>query len=392
VPCLGAAAVLHAGRTPDAFASRLLSTRPFVFLGLISYSLYLWHVPIITFYELEVVKHTSYLAKAGLFGASVVVAYLSWKFVEQPVRKKTFISERRHVFALGGASAVLATLVALVIVQGGGLKERFRPDVQKLAAFDYAPAKAMRLGTCFLSREAARFSEYDDKTCLAVSAEKKNILILGDSYAAHLWAGLTAAYPNVNFLQATASGCATDLSGSGSDRCHEVMDAVFQQFLPHNKIDGAIVATNWTGRETPKIMRVIERLKPFVKDVYVFGPLVHYNSPLPRLLALSVLRKDPDLVTRSRYKKDFKTDRAFRAWFADKGVHYVSLIAALCDGESHCATVDQEQRPLQFDGGHMTSFGSEYLARRLRQQLAFAHEAHAPITDRLAGNAAPAAP
>ena len=90
-PCLGAALIIAAGETGSSAVGRLLAWRPVAFIGLISYSLYLWHWPIIVFQRAGgMLLNRADLtlgAKAFVAAVSIAVAALSWKFVEQPFRR-----------------------------------------------------------------------------------------------------------------------------------------------------------------------------------------------------------------------------------------------------------------------------------------------------------------
>ena len=379
VPSFGAAALIHTGRLRDTFASKLLSSRPFVSLGLISYSLYLWHVPIITFYHLRFEQHPRFAMKIALTAVSVAAAYLSWRFVEQPFRTKAIAKGRRQVFTFGAVTATGVAVMAVAIIHGNGWKERFAPEIRQLASFTYNPAGPMRNGTCFMSRAAARISDFQADRCLALDVGKKNVLIVGDSHAAHLWAGFSKTFPDVNFLQATASGCSAELVKGGFDRCRKVMSTLFDEFLPGKQLDAIIFAMNWPGKKfamnwpgkkAQAAMRAVDRLRPHARQLYLFGPIVRYTAPLPRLLTMSKLYREPGLVANARQKNGSSTDAAFRRYFKDKGIRYISVIDAMCRGES-CSTVDEHGVPLQFDTAHLTAAGSAWLVRQLTDQLMF---------------------
>ena len=106
VPVLGVVLlVLYADK--DTFASRLLSTKGFVGIGLISYSAYLWHQPLFAFFRIynnEVTLNT--YASLGLFILSLVLAYLSWRFIEKPFRRKANFS-KLSIFSLSIGSILL---------------------------------------------------------------------------------------------------------------------------------------------------------------------------------------------------------------------------------------------------------------------------------------------
>src|SRR4029450_13030665 len=87
-PLRGSALVIWSGTAGDTSARRLLSLRPVVFVGLISYSLYLWHWPILSFARYWKISELSDAETVVLLGFSVGMAALSWRFIEQPFRRR----------------------------------------------------------------------------------------------------------------------------------------------------------------------------------------------------------------------------------------------------------------------------------------------------------------
>ena len=130
-PVLGTAALIHAGASGPSLAARLLQLPPMVWVGLISYSLYLWHWPLIvlTRYATGFEPITPHIPM--LFVASLVLAYLSYRFIEQPFRRSAGVN-RRTVFVSSATSAVLAALVASAGLLKGGFESRFSPAVVAL--------------------------------------------------------------------------------------------------------------------------------------------------------------------------------------------------------------------------------------------------------------------
>ncbi|MDB2525767.1 acyltransferase [Mariniblastus sp.] len=123
-PVLGTATIMFAtGNTPKIWLCKVLSLRPVVFIGLISYSLYLWHWPVIVFMR-------TYYGDLGwvqilvCFVMSFVLAVLSWRFVETPFRRTTYLSRRRILFATAGILSFLPTIAGIVFVATDGLPLR----------------------------------------------------------------------------------------------------------------------------------------------------------------------------------------------------------------------------------------------------------------------------
>ena len=121
-PVVGAVLLIHSARGTSA--GWLLSHRIPVFIGLISYSLYLWHWPIIVFSEYRLGHELSGLETVAAIAASLVVAALSWRYVERPFRVKGLVT-RRRIFQ--GAATAMAGMVALALagVASNGWAGRF---------------------------------------------------------------------------------------------------------------------------------------------------------------------------------------------------------------------------------------------------------------------------
>ncbi len=86
LPTLGAALVIGSGEGGSTIAGKILSLGPVVWIGLISYSLYLWHWPILVFARLFLFGELSRIDYVLCVMLSVLVAWLSWRFIESPFR------------------------------------------------------------------------------------------------------------------------------------------------------------------------------------------------------------------------------------------------------------------------------------------------------------------
>jgi len=123
VPTLGTALIILCAND-STVVGRLLGFRVFVGIGLISYSAYLWHHPLMAF-----AKHRSIHEPSGeVFGAlavlSIILAYFSWKYVEQPFRDKKKFS-RKFIFTTGFVPSVFVIIVGLIGYMGNGFPLRF---------------------------------------------------------------------------------------------------------------------------------------------------------------------------------------------------------------------------------------------------------------------------
>jgi len=129
-PVLGAWLIIYSnmGEGGSAIVNKILSMRPLVFIGLISYSLYLWHWPFVAFDKYLIFRPFNWYDSAGIILASLVVSTLSWKYIEQPFRgKKMLLPERKKLFAVSALLMIAASGIGWVIDLQKGMPYRF-PD------------------------------------------------------------------------------------------------------------------------------------------------------------------------------------------------------------------------------------------------------------------------
>lgn len=136
-PCLGAGLVIAAG-TSASLVTRILAWSPVVFLGLISYSLYLWHWPIMAFCDYWKIAPFNAAERWLMVLASLLLAVFSWRYIETPFRrkKKGGTGGRHQIFILAGGVSVFllvcASLTALLAGIPGRVPQGLKPIVSAI--------------------------------------------------------------------------------------------------------------------------------------------------------------------------------------------------------------------------------------------------------------------
>lgn len=203
LPCGGTALLLWAGE--DAFVNRsLLSSRPFVHVGLISYSLYLWHWPLLS---LGRILNLGALPVAWAVGAvlgSFACAYATWRFVEKPFRRPGSLGDGPTLWRYGGATIAVAAAAGAVFF-ARGLPGRVRPDVVRADAAreDGNPRQA----SC---ADQAGSPHLPSARCVSGARDAARVLALwGDSHGDALAPGAQtwAEARGRGFVQITQTGC-----------------------------------------------------------------------------------------------------------------------------------------------------------------------------------------
>jgi len=380
VPCAGAALLIQSGMDASSIVNRLLAWRPVVFVGLISYPLYLWHWPILVFTREMLGEQLRHRDVALCIIASFILATATWKVLEQPIRRRTTLTSRRTLFAAAAACLVVTLGAGVGLAASGGFIWRYPPAARRLLASTADGGGVyFRADKCFITPEEPHF---DAAVCLRLDPEKPNVLLLGDSHAAHLWYGLHQTYPGVNILQATAAGCRPVIGGSvqGKDICHPLVYSVLRDFLPAHRVDAVILSGGWWNDDTdlgdlPKTVAYIRR---YTDHVIVVGPINGYDRPLPELLANDVRTSISDTDehrVRPIEKLDLRAGEISRA----SGAEYLSLYRLLCPRPS-CVKYAAPGEPMQFDAFHLTPAGSIYVARRWKASGVFSFASDPPAS------------
>ena len=197
IPTIGTALIITFS-SPETTIGRLLSKRPLVGMGLISYSTYLWHQPLFAFARHMSLKEPSVVLILTLTLLSILFAYFSWRYVEMPFRDRKAIS-KNNIF--------IFTVVGSVIFATTGLAGYINKGFESIKKGENAVLNELSEKV----RVNYGLSEIcEDEFTLSPScrtSDEPEILIWGDSYAMHLVQGILSSNPSANIIQMTKTTC-----------------------------------------------------------------------------------------------------------------------------------------------------------------------------------------
>jgi len=211
VPCLGAALVIYAGESGPSWAKSALSFGPLVFVGVISYSLYLWHWPLIVF--TRCFSATTDLTRTQtmiVIVCSLILAFVSFEFIEGPFRGSCSRFDRKQIFALGATASVLSACLALAIYVRRGFPGRYDAQTAKLV-LENAERKDDFEEVCGNWKKRIT-SVADINFCTLGPDSAKKIMFWGDSHVQQLYALIQQLYSEGDFrgdsvILAISNGC-----------------------------------------------------------------------------------------------------------------------------------------------------------------------------------------
>jgi peptidoglycan/LPS O-acetylase OafA/YrhL len=377
LPCVGTASVIWAGMFAAPVTGRLLSLAPLRFIGRISYSLYLWHWPLITFCRVWGLTVDTPSMQVLLFALSVAAAYLSWRFIEVPFRVPSPMAARPRVAAVAGGAGAIA-LAGAVFVATQGLPSRLDPDVRAMLAYQHYPRKELyREGTCFLTLDQDP-AAFHVEACAQATPGRPLVLLWGDSHAAHYAPGLRALADKlgIDLVQASYAGCAPMPWRSDNSPTCARFGRTILDLIESRRFDRVIVSANWTGYPNimPDVATLLAELGANGIDAIVLGPSIEFRRRLPLMLA----SRPSALFSRGRGPQDWLSDnvvsrsRQMHHALSDlPHVTYVEPISELCRDDT-CPVLVDGRVPLVWDASHLTAEGSALVAAALLPRLAAA--------------------
>lgn len=375
-PTFGAFLLIAAG--PNACVNKyFLATNVMVWVGVISYPLYLWHWPLLSFQHLLSEEPPSAGARLAALLVSFPLSYLTYRFLERPIRFGG--SVRPKVAALCVAMGLLGACGLWVFVQAG-VPKRYPQIISDLSGYQFNYKDAYREGTYFLRPEQG-WQDFAQDDVPASEVKRKRILLWGDSYAAHLYPGLvTSLSGDAQIIQRTSSSCPPVLGVDVSSRpyCRAINDHVLS-LLKNKKMDTVILSAAWQGVDKTALQRTLREIQEAgVSDIVLVGPTPTYDvSPARMLLHYMAANSDaqelslvPEVFHVSQEGTTAAMDFEYQEIAAISKVQYVSAFRALCS-EGGCLTRvgDSVDSLVAWDGGHLTSAGSQYMARYVMDVL-----------------------
>jgi peptidoglycan/LPS O-acetylase OafA/YrhL len=352
LPVAGAMLILV---SPNSLLNRhVLSSRSFVWTGLISYPLYLWHWPLLCYLGLLRNGVPNLLEIWAAVLAAVILSALTYRFVEMPLRRQAAVVPKLSL-ALASIGAIG---VAAIITSGFAF--RFPPELQEIARVRTEDNPAFD-DHCFLRSAGSGF----DASCIE-PGDKPLLLLWGDSTAAALYPGLKHAEERLGTFRLarfSSPGCAPILDSGSNRHCDEVNRTAFG-FLTSSHPDLVLLHAMW-GRNNnlEKLGGTVAELRRHgVRRIVLLGPVPVWKRTLPHAL-INHYRFSHQLADRiGNGISGPEEDQMMEAFSKREGIEYISARRVLCD-QSGCLTKvgPSAADVMATDIIHLSEQGSKFL-------------------------------
>ncbi|CCD92689.1 putative Acyltransferase, group 3; O-antigen acetylase [Bradyrhizobium sp. ORS 375] len=377
-PTLGATLLIAAG--PTTWINRnLLGNRVMVWFGLISYPLYLWHWPLLSFAYIRDQQSPPLPLALAIVALSVLLAWLTYLIVERPIR-----TTGRPAAVTGGllAAMVAVGVFGAVNFANGGFSWRLK-DRQQFA--DYFDALAYD-GSKFveereqISQNKCNFYNYKSSLPTLVPRPEiapecyiktgtKSVMLWGDSHAAHYLHGLQQTLPaDITPLLVFGSGCRArypNEANANQERCDKANS--FALKVARERTPDIVIMAATTPLEVEFARSMTATLKSYgVKHVIVMGLVPHYRAFLYKIILRRYWPEIPRRTTGFLDPRHVKFDQDFRASLsANEPFEFVHTFDTFCNNEGCLAYVgdDVYEGLVVFDHQHLRPRASIYFAQ-----------------------------
>lgn len=388
IPVVGTALIIAYG-TRGTVVGRILGWKPFVGVGLVSYSAYLWHHPLFAFARLRATEEPTPEIYLILSFCSFLLAYLTYRFIETPFRNKQKYS--RNSMFIGAITISIAFISFGTIGHYGHIYDvfgnRFSASERELLGFlRYERAEVYRDGSCLLGQNQ-KYSDFKDE-CFSSTNIEDSIVIWGDSHAGALSYGLREDFHDIT--QLTASGCMPLIENNHTlifggvlmrrPHCKDINIYVLNKIeqlrpellvlhanwiKPLNKIDSGI------SEALSSTMLYVNSISPKTRIVIV-GGVPQWSPTLPELLVQSNIDlREEAYVYSQAYEAIQATDVILRDVADKHNATFISLLDLFCKNEKCLSSVKLENtyEPFVWDSGHLTKSASSLVSTKVLSNI-----------------------
>jgi peptidoglycan/LPS O-acetylase OafA/YrhL len=371
LPVAGTTLMLSA---PAAWICRtLLASRPLVWIGLISYPLYLWHWPLLVFFAIVKFGPLTLPERELILLASALLAWSTYWFVERPFRFGA--SSPRKLVGLC-AGMVLIAVAGVAVVSGNGFDFRLPAEIRAMAHVPTQNSR-WRFHQCLLdlSHEMSFADDCIDRK------RRPLVLVWGDSTAGALMPGLLKAQQTRDFgiAQLTSSSCIPALNADipSTPNCRAINDKVLAM-AREIRPDIVVLHGTWEKYLDHVAETVVALKQQTSARVVVLGGVPAWRRGLPSEVIRYFMLHHRLIPARSLDSAPSATyDAVMRAKLVPLGAEFISASDALCNEDGCLTRVGDTAADISAsDQVHLTEKGSEFLINA--------------IIDRLLGGQAPA--
>lgn len=389
LPCLGTAALLWSGMENTTLVGRLLMLNPLVGIGLISYSLYLWHWPMLILLKYFTTLGPDPWMNIAALALSFLTAWLSWRYVEKPFRGPSSRFNQRQIFSFALAVTIAAFVCGSLIHLTKGFPQRFSPQVLDVYAAGENFNKIHR--DCIMD---INHNIEDLKLCHVgqQNSPRAAFFVWGDSHANALLSGFDQAARRAGLVGEAMTRAACPPILEVDEGCLEFNNAALGRIKSRKDVEFVTLAAHWSmyiengghpccplrlednddvfDTFSRGMAETIDTLKGLGKSILIIGPVAEVDVLVPVAAAKALYYGRDTSFAPSRLAFQSRQRRVLKlidSLASDPAVTVIQPSDLFCD-ETVCHVLLNEGS-IYTDDNHLSIYGSELLAPVIYQAM-----------------------
>ena len=376
IPVIGTVLVIVFS-TNNKGIGKLLSTKPITIIGLLSYSLYLWHQPVFAFYRISSLQQ---ITPTSFFMLLTVIFFLSWltyKYIETPFRNKNCFS-RKNIFFLSFIGGVLLIIMGLFGLSDYGRSLHYNTMISSIPKERINMVIDMKKEGLIAGKQSTLYSE----RFIDTKHQKNKILLLGDSQVGNWNRAIDSNHSLINKKYQIASinidalcyKYLTKESGRTSKYCEPSIKKLIKSDAIANS-DYIFLLESFNMDTVKEIKHLLLFLSSSTKKLILVK-----NAEFTDLTKLSLqLAKDVDILDifssdikqflfDNKLKKTSKVHKAIDKIANQSNIKTISEYNFYCKN-NECSLFSNNLRPFMYDSMHVTDVGAKHLGKKIYNYL-----------------------
>jgi len=381
LPCLGAVAILLSNETSGMNrVGHLLSVRPAVFIGRISYSLYLWHWPLLafgTYLTVNTSRQPALSTRLTLLLAAFVLAYLSWRWIETPIRQRRLLKTRRALFSVAAVSTCLILTFSWLLMRQEGWPGRLNSTAKSyLAGVSNLPAYGDFPFEKFHESAGPDFPQFGSP-----KAKQVEVMVWGDSHAGRILPAVhdlclkKGAAAQVAFYSSTSPTLGFyrrsrhALNERAQSWAETVIKTIREKRIPHTILVGfwQKATDGEDDRFSKALLQTVRELKQTGTTVWVMLDVPSQTFDVDKALALhamnpSLFRDPADLAsTQDQHRENNRLMYQLAPALIEAGAKIIDPLPAFLTPDGQRSLIKADGKSLYSDFHHLTTVGAQRL-------------------------------
>jgi len=365
IPTLGTGLIIISAQK-NTIVNEILSFKPLVFIGLLSYSAYLWHQPIFAFTRHKLSHDISDQIFFLLITISIFLAFISWRWVEKPFRNRNKIS-RKGIFTFSAVGILMFVILGSILSLSNGLLYKYEKVEQKIYK------EFMELGSFNpVNMRLANLKDFDKNDT------RKKLLVIGDSYAEDLVNAIKESDLETQYQLSTyriPANCGVLFVER--DIIEEFQPLSCRQrpnFFNESKLESLLIEADHIWIESSWLDWQIDFLpKSLIRLQEINSNLVLFGSKKFQITSASEYKNNYGL---EGINEEFEISNRQKSLTAELeaiakriNIKFVDPMYVICGSKKVCKHSFDNKGIISVDGGHLTPYGARHFGYKLDQYI-----------------------